>query len=100
MNDITEAGESQVSLLLSDAQVYLILEHALMLEEALEVSLTKAHIKGKKREVVLTLYDLDDLEGHVAATASHCDDRKLQSKLDIILNQINKVQLKNTDSGN
>ena len=99
MNEISEAGESQVSLHLSDAQVDLILEHALMLEESLEVSLNNAKKTGKKRDVVLSLYDLDDLEGHVAATANHCDDRKVQSKLDTILKLINKVQLSNRHVG-
>ena len=70
MKEISEAGESQVSLLLSGAQVDLVLEHALVLEGSLEVSLKNAKEKGKKREVILSLYDLDDLEGHVAATAN------------------------------
>lgn len=99
MDEISEAGESRVSLLLSDAQVDLIIEHALMLEDSLEVSLKNAQEKGKKREVILSLYDLDDLEGHVAATANHCDDSKVQSKLDTILKQINKVQISNTSIG-
>ena len=100
MIQINEHEESQVSLLLSDAQISLVLEHALMLEDALEDRLKNATEKGKKREIVLSVYDLEDLEGHVAATANHCDDRKIQSKLDTILKQINKVQLKSLNKLN
>ena len=100
MIQINEHEESQVSLLLSDDQISLVLEHALMLEDALEDRLKNATEKGKKREIVLSVYDLEDLEGHVAATANHCDDRKIQSKLDTILKQINKVQLKSLNKLN
>ena len=100
MIQINEHEESQVSLLLSDDQISLVLEHALMLEDALEDRLKNATEQGKKREIVLSVYDLEDLEGHVAATANHCDDRKIQSKLDTILKQINKVQLKSLNKLN
>ena len=40
--------------------------------------------------VMLTLDDLNDLEGHVAAEANHTKDKKLRQRLDAISEKIQK----------
>jgi hypothetical protein len=44
-----------------------------------------------KPEVPFTLDELDDLAGHIAFEANHCDKRKRQSALDAIFNKIEKI---------
>ena len=94
MSKHSELIDPHYSLLLSDAQIDLILEHAVMLEDELEDCLRKAPEKGSKRAVQLTVNSLDDLEGHVAAAANHCADQKIQGKLDTVLRQIDNLQQK------
>lgn len=85
--------EQKVPILLSEEQIALIREHTFA-EKALLKCLSLSEVSGKKRKVQFTLHDLEDFEGHVAAIANHCDDRKLQSKLDKICEEIQKVQNK------
>ncbi|MCA9235685.1 MAG: plasmid pRiA4b ORF-3 family protein [Planctomycetales bacterium] len=47
--------------------------------------------------VMLTLDDLDDFGGYVAAEANHCDDDKKQAKLDAVLEKIQSVLDRYTD---
>ena len=87
----------KVKLLLGSAQVQLILDSALALDRELEESLTISEVVGSKRKIMLSLHELDDLEGHVAAAANHCSDKKIQSKLDTIVDVLTKTQQKYND---
>jgi len=46
-------------------------------------------ISKNKIKVMLSLDDIDDLMGYVAAEANHTDDKKLQNTLDKIFNRLN-----------
>jgi hypothetical protein len=59
----------------------LILEHT-MVGPDVTGPLRMAVVKGKKLIVKLTLDDLDEILGYIAAEANHTDDRKLEKELD------------------
>ena len=92
MKKIVEEHE-KVVLLLSKKQIDLILEHTFAEDELLD-ALRVPKVVGSRRQILFTLHDLDDLNGHVAAAANHCEDRKLQRQLDVIYDTIQKVELK------
>ncbi len=51
-----------------------------------------AEVKGRRVIVPLTLSDVEDLMGHISATANHADDRKLERKLCAIWDRLNKYE--------
>lgn len=81
----------KVPLLLSEAQIALIIEHTIA-EDALIKVLRASEVVGTKRRAMLTLHDLEYLDGDVAAIANHCEDKKLQKKLDSIFQTIQTVE--------
>ncbi len=86
--------DEKVPLLLSKSQIEIIRNHVLMIEKSIENSINVAEVVGIKRKLMLSLYDLEDLEGHIAASANHSDNRKIQTKLDSLIEIINKTQRK------
>ena len=87
-------GETdKVPLLLTQEQIDLIIEHTFA-EDGLLNSLRISEVVGRKRKAMFTLHELEYLDGHVAATANHCEDNKLQRQLDSIFDSIQKVQEK------
>ena len=82
----------KVPLRLSEEQIQLIREHTFADSELLNAFNIAEVVSKTKRQAMYTLYDLEDLEGHVAAAANHCEDRKLQGKLDTIFLTIQRVQ--------
>ncbi len=51
-----------------------------------------SEVKGGRVIVPLTLSDVEDLMGHIAATANHADDRKLERQLHAIWDRLNKYE--------
>jgi len=51
----------------------------------------------QKEKVMLSLDDIEDLMGYVAAEANHTDDKKLQNTLDKIFNRLNDYLSKYDD---
>ncbi|MEQ9379731.1 MAG: plasmid pRiA4b ORF-3 family protein [Pirellulales bacterium] len=88
-----QPGE-RLGLKLTPAQRKLILDDLLVLEEALERTVRDTP-EGKP--VMLTLDELDDLGGCVAATANHCSDKRTQQKCDRILHKIDRLLNAHTD---
>jgi hypothetical protein len=41
--------------------------------------------------LMMTLDELDDFSGYIAAEANHCDDRKKQKKLDVVFGKAQKL---------
>ena len=41
--------------------------------------------------VQMSLIDIEELHGYIAASANHCDDARLQRKLDTILRKLERV---------
>ena len=75
-----QPGE-KVPLKLTAAQRRLILEDLMFLDDQYE-QIIRETPSGKA--VMMTLDELDDFSGYIAAEANHCDDRKKQSKLDTV----------------
>ena len=83
----------KVSVLLTKKQIDLIIEHTFAEDDLLD-ALRISELAGAKRKARFTLHDLEDLNGHVAATSNHCNDKKLQQDLDFIYEIIQEVELK------
>ncbi len=49
-----------------------------------------AECRGKNLMVPMTLDDIEDLQGHVAAAANHCEKRKLQARLDRLFDKLQR----------
>jgi hypothetical protein len=81
----------KVPLLLSKKQIDLIIDHTIAEDDLVE-ALQIAEVSGGRRKVFFTLEDLEHLNGHVAAAANHCDDRKLERELDALYEHIDKVE--------
>lgn len=66
--------------MLSTAERDLIVERT-FIDPEMEARLRDAQPSGTKVQVALTLDDVDDLAGHVAAEANHCEDKHLRRTL-------------------
>jgi hypothetical protein len=75
-----QPGE-KLPLKLTAAERALLLAELLCLDPAIEQVIKDT---PTSRPVMLTLDELEDLGGNVAAQANHCEDRKKQKKLDVI----------------
>lgn len=80
-----------VPLRLTERQRELIREETFFAGEVLESLAAAAPIAGKLT-LHLTLEDLDDLAGYVAAAANHCPKKKLQRELDQLYDVIRNVE--------
>lgn len=78
---------TRLSLRLSTPERDLVVERA-FLDRSVEARLRAAAGTGSKLVVDLTLDDIDDLLGCVAAEANHCDDPKLRRKLDAVCDRL------------
>jgi hypothetical protein len=85
-----EPGE-KVALRLSLAERDLVLEHAFLDEEA-ERALRMAAVEGSKISARMTLDDLEELLGAIAAEANHAKSRRLQERLDAIYDKVQRTQ--------
>ena len=79
-----QPGE-KVSLKLAAAERRLILEDLVLLDDEYEQIIRGAAL-GKP--IMMTLDDLEDFGGYIAAEANHCGDRKKEAKLDEIFQRI------------
>ena len=76
---------------LSKRERDLVIERA-FLDSEIEAPLRAAAVAGSSLAVQLTLDDLDDLHGCVAAEANHCDDDKVRRTLDAICNRLGALE--------
>lgn len=88
-----QPGE-KVELKLTEAQRSLLLDGLPLLPEEVETAIRSSQPTSPLR---LTLDDLDDLAGHVAAEANHTKDKKLRRRLDAIFSKIQDVLDSHTD---
>ena len=56
-----------------------------------------AEVKAGRVVVPLTLSDIEDLMGHIAATANHTDDRQLKRRLQAIWDRLDKYENRYAD---
>jgi repressor LexA len=76
----------------------LILERTLIDEET-EGHLRGATARGSNLVVRLTLDDIDDLAGHVAAEANHCSEPRVRRVLDAVYDRLVSIEHTFTDEG-
>jgi repressor LexA len=69
----------------------LVVERA-FLDPEIEKRLRTAEPSGSKLTVGLTLDDLDDLAGCVAAEANHCADKRVRRVLDAVFDRLTKLE--------
>ncbi|MGH7848581.1 MAG: hypothetical protein ACREQW_25865, partial [Candidatus Binatia bacterium] len=74
----------------------LILERT-FIDPQIEHRLRLAAISGSKLVVNLTLDDIDELAGSLAAEANHCDDPKTRRALDTVYDRLAKLEARYTD---
>jgi hypothetical protein len=82
-----EPGE-KFGLKLTPAQRSLLIEASLPIPKEVEQAIRSTPVNDP---LMLTLDDLDDLAGHVAANANHAGEKSLRDKLDRISRKIEKV---------
>jgi len=88
-----QPGE-KVSLKLTQTERKLVLEDLMCLDEECEQIIRDTPL-GKP--VMMTLGDLDDFGGYIAAEANHCDDKKKEKKLDAVFEKVQQLLEKYTD---
>ena len=81
-------ADEKVALKLTATERKLVLEGLLCLDEEYEQIVRAARAR---KPVMMTLDELDDFAGYVAAEANHTEDKKLQKKLDAIFGKIQKL---------
>ena len=63
----------------------------------LERRLWLAVVSGSRLVVSLTLDEVDELAGYIAAEANHCDDSKTQTALDGVYDRLAQLETEFTD---
>ena len=86
----------RIAVRLSPEQRDLILDHA-FIDRELQQQLRVAEADGASIVVRLTLDDLDDLLGHVAAEANHSEDARLGKRLERLWDRLRDVEGAYTD---
>jgi hypothetical protein len=84
----------KVSLKLTATERKMVLEDLMCLDEECEQIIRDTPL-GKP--VMMTLGDLDDFGGYIAAEANHCDDKKKEKKLDAVFEKVQQLLEKYTD---
>ena len=75
---------SKLPVRLTECERGLVLEHTVYGGDKLNIALAD----GKELRIDLSLDDIEEIQGYVAAAANHCDDRKLQSELDGVFRKL------------
>lgn len=88
-----QLGEA-VPLKMTVTERKLVLEELMCLDEEHE-QIIQSTPNGKP--VMMSLDDLDDFAGYLAAEANHCDDKKKEQKLDAVFEKAQRVLDKYTD---
>jgi hypothetical protein len=85
------AVDEAVPLRLSVADRDLILAHTYA-DQELTAPLEAAKVERSTITVRYALWELEELEGHIAAAANHTANRKLRQKLDDLYDRIERVE--------
>jgi len=86
--------DEKVSLKLTAAERKLILEDLMCLDRDYEQVIRDT---PPGQPVMMTLGDLDDFGGYIAAEANHCDEKRKQQRLDAIFEKIQALLDKYTN---
>ena len=82
--------------MLSTVERDLIVERT-FIDPEMATRLRGAQTSGSKVQVALTLDDVDDLAGHVAAEANHCEDKRVRRTLDAVHDRLATLEAEYTD---
>lgn len=88
---------SRISFRLSPRERDMIVDRA-FLDPEVESRLRGAGTLGSRLVVALTLDDIDDLAGCVAAEANHCDDARIRRVFESLFDRLTKLQDRFTDA--
>ena len=88
-----QSGE-KVPLKLTATERNMILEDLMLLDQNYEEIVRNT---PSEKPVMMTLDDLEDFGGYIAAEANHCEDKKKQTKLDNIFQKIQKLLYRYSD---
>jgi hypothetical protein len=80
--------DEKIALKLTQAQRTLLLNDLTLLPTEYETAIAAT---TANEPVMLTLDELEDLGGYIAAEANHCDDNKKQKKLDAVFDKIQRL---------
>jgi DNA-binding MarR family transcriptional regulator len=81
---------------LSPAERDLILERT-FIDPEIGQQLREAQVSDSRLVIGLTLDDLEDVAGYIAAEANHCEDRRVQRSLYAVYDRLSKLQHEYTD---
>ena len=87
---------TQVAVRLTPKQRDLIIERT-FIDPELERSLRGAEVEGASVVAKLTLEEIDDLLGHVAAEANHAKEARIRVALDVVYSRLRGVESTYTD---
>ena len=68
-----------------------------LIDGEMEARLRGATARGSNLVVQLTLDDVDDLAGHVAAEANHCSEPRMRQVLDAVYDRLASIEDALTD---
>jgi hypothetical protein len=80
---------------LTDAERTLVLEEVTFVDDEYLDAIRRA---PPGQPIMLTLDELDDFGGYIAADANHAKDKKLQKKLDAIFQKVHNLLNTHTDA--
>jgi Mg2+ and Co2+ transporter CorA len=84
----TEMDEIEIKITPEERDLILDLTFA---DEVLTDRLKIAEMRGKHLVARYSISDLDDLIGFIAAEANHAEDKKLQKKLDRLIDKLERM---------
>lgn len=88
--------EQRVDFRLTPRERDLIIERT-FIDAELEERLQAAQALGSRLVVHLTLDDVDDLAGHVAAEANHCEEPRVRRALEVVYERLAHLEARFTD---
>ncbi|MDZ7773174.1 MAG: hypothetical protein U5K31_10630 [Balneolaceae bacterium] len=91
MTDKRNIYDENIEVPITDEDRALILEHT-FIDPEIEQLLNLAVQHGTKYVVKMTLGDLDILLGHIAATANHAKNQKIEKEMDRIYWELKEIE--------
>jgi repressor LexA len=90
------APDHRVEFKLTPGERDLIIERT-FIDAGVEERFRAAHALGSRLIVHLTLDDVDDLAGHVAAAANHCEEVRVRRALEAVCDRLAHIEARFTD---
>lgn len=88
--------DTRLGFILSTGERDVIVERT-FIDSEMEQWLRDAPTSWSNVKVALTLDDVEDLAGHIAAEANHCEDKRVRRSLDAVYDRLSKLEAAHTD---